>query len=335
MSYKVLIGHGRVGQSPKLQRTVQIAAVSHSLRMIFTEQYESDLVLEIQRIIRASTECELGKPIRKNHKHTSLHNRIILFIYFSAPTVEAEKNQPHNSATSPTTPSSSSSPSTPEPPTNDNNNDNKTTPPQSQHNDLHVFYEKCHRVETVRQLKTALHKLTARLDRDLEHINNPPPPSRRRNFEPLPDKQFTACNSMLTDLLEVRHFRTIYNIFVVILLMLLVNTVVHDYVADGSLNVGLQPIRLGFRNFHLALIVWSQMQLMSAAVFVLFALWSHGRRYFESADGVKRLMWDYGAVMAFVVHQLAILGLTVWNVLEYDLPIVSSIAVLMELVRIL
>lgn len=138
---------------------------------------------------------------------------------------------------------------------------------------------------------------------------------------------------MLTDLLEVRHFRTIYNIFVVILLMLLVNTVVHDFVADGSLNVGLRPIRLGFRNFHLALIVWSQMQLMSAAVFFLFRLWSRVRQWLAPPmESVAMAVWDYASIGAFVAYQLAILGLTARNVFKYDLPIVSSIAVLMELV---
>lgn len=49
----------------------------------------------------------------------------------------------------------------------------------------------------------------------------------------LPEKEFVPCNSMLTDLFEVKHIRTIYNIFIVILIMLLLNTLVHDLVAYG------------------------------------------------------------------------------------------------------
>lgn len=134
---------------------------------------------------------------------------------------------------------------------------------------------------------------------------------------------------MLTDLLEVRHFRTIYNIFVVILLMLLLNTVVHDYVKDGSFNVGLQPIRLGFRQFHLALFVWLQMQLMSTAVYGLFVVWATGRR----RSWVHQQLWDYAALIGFVGYESLLLGWAVRNLFKYDLPIASSIAVLMELVK--
>lgn len=49
----------------------------------------------------------------------------------------------------------------------------------------------------------------------------------------LPEKEFVPCNSMLTDLFEVKHIRTIYHIFIVILIMLLLNTLVHDLVAYG------------------------------------------------------------------------------------------------------
>lgn len=185
----------------------------------------------------------------------------------------------------------------------------------------------------MRQVKAALSDLIAKVDGDLEHMNNPRP-ARPENDRPterhrLPDKQFTGCNSMLTDLLEVRHFRTIYNIFVVILLMLLLNTVVHDYVQDGSINVGLRPIRLGFRQFHLALFVWLQMQLMSTALYGWFVVWSTGRR---RRWLVSTHVWDHSALGGFVVYEVVLLGWTVRNVFVYDLPMASSIAVLMELV---
>lgn len=62
-------------------------------------------------------------------------------------------------------------------------------------------------------------------------------PDSERRKQPvtgqLPEKEFVPCNSMLTDLFEVKHIRTIYNIFIVILIMLLLNTLVHDLVAYG------------------------------------------------------------------------------------------------------
>lgn len=54
------------------------------------------------------------------------------------------------------------------------------------------------------------------------------------NEKGLPEKKFVPCNSLLTDLLEVQHIRTIYHIFIVILFLLFLNTLVHDFVADGT-----------------------------------------------------------------------------------------------------
>lgn len=49
----------------------------------------------------------------------------------------------------------------------------------------------------------------------------------------LPEKEFMARNSLLTDLFEVKHIKTIYHIFIVILIILFLNTVVHDFVDTG------------------------------------------------------------------------------------------------------
>lgn len=49
----------------------------------------------------------------------------------------------------------------------------------------------------------------------------------------LPDKEFLPRNSLLTDLLEVKHIRTIYHIFLVIMFMTFLNTLTHDYVDQG------------------------------------------------------------------------------------------------------
>lgn len=49
----------------------------------------------------------------------------------------------------------------------------------------------------------------------------------------LPEKQFEARNSLLTDLFRVKHIKTIYHIFVVVMLLTFLNTVVHDLAVDG------------------------------------------------------------------------------------------------------
>jgi len=43
-----------------------------------------------------------------------------------------------------------------------------------------------------------------------------------------------ARNSLLTDLFEIKHFQTIYNVFIVILIILFINTAVYDLVVVGK-----------------------------------------------------------------------------------------------------
>lgn len=50
----------------------------------------------------------------------------------------------------------------------------------------------------------------------------------------LPEKEFIHRNSLLTDLFEVKHIKTIYDIFIVMLIILMLNTLVHDFVAEGT-----------------------------------------------------------------------------------------------------
>lgn len=57
-------------------------------------------------------------------------------------------------------------------------------------------------------------------------------------------------------------------------MMMLLNTFVNDYLADGSINIGLAPIRLGLGKFHLALLLWMQLLAMSMLVFVMFVVWA-------------------------------------------------------------
>lgn len=49
----------------------------------------------------------------------------------------------------------------------------------------------------------------------------------------LPDKEFIARNSLLTDLMEVKHIKAIYNIHIVAVMIMFLNCFVHDFVDSG------------------------------------------------------------------------------------------------------
>jgi sterol O-acyltransferase len=50
----------------------------------------------------------------------------------------------------------------------------------------------------------------------------------------LAEKEYMPRNSLLTDLFEVKHIQTIYNIFIATLLILFINTAVYDLVVAGK-----------------------------------------------------------------------------------------------------
>lgn len=49
----------------------------------------------------------------------------------------------------------------------------------------------------------------------------------------LPDKEFVARNSLLTDLIEVKHIRSIYNLHIVGVIIMFLNCFIHDFVDSG------------------------------------------------------------------------------------------------------
>ena len=72
----------------------------------------------------------------------------------------------------------------------------------------------------------------------------------------LPQKEFIPRNSLLTDLFEISHMQTIYNIFIAILLLLFINTVTDDLVDRGTISFDFQLIQWAFGNFRTVLLTW-------------------------------------------------------------------------------
>uniref|UniRef100_A0A182JE51 O-acyltransferase n=1 Tax=Anopheles atroparvus TaxID=41427 RepID=A0A182JE51_ANOAO len=150
----------------------------------------------------------------------------------------------------------------------------------------------------------------------------------------LAEKEFVARNSLLTDLFEVKHIKTIYHIFIVILIILFLNTVVHDFVDTGSINLGFRPIVAGFGKFHIALMLWFCMQLSTFFLYPLFRVWASGRHSFTAGSTAQKL-WDSSALAMFLAYQCAFVGVAIKALLHHDLPPACSAAYLMEMTRFL
>lgn len=111
-------------------------------------------------------------------------------------------------------------------------------------------------------------------DKEFEWLQQEDEKRVSRKSGQLPEKQFQPRNSLLTDLFTVKHVRTIYHIYVVSMLLTLLNTVVHDVVVDGTLNLGLRPFLAAFGKFHIALLLWLAQHGLTTCLFFAFIAWA-------------------------------------------------------------
>uniref|UniRef100_A0A182Y201 O-acyltransferase n=1 Tax=Anopheles stephensi TaxID=30069 RepID=A0A182Y201_ANOST len=157
---------------------------------------------------------------------------------------------------------------------------------------------------------------------------------RARTDGKLPDKTFCPRNSLLTDLLEAKHIKTIYHIFIVMLIILFLNTLIHDFVDTGSINLGLRPIVAGFGRFHLAMMLWCCMQTSTFLVFPCFRIWASAYRKL-TPNSCARKCCGWAGFFAFFTYQWVFFLTSVAGLLWADLPPASAVAYLMEMTRFL
>jgi len=157
------------------------------------------------------------------------------------------------------------------------------------------------------------------------------PPLRKT----LPEKEFQARNSMLTDLFEIKHIKTIYHIFIVIFNLLLLNVFFSDFISTGRINIGLGPIRTGFAGFQYAIGTWAYMQLLIFAVYPAFKLWTIVTQKFFIKKGFLTSVWHFFGILTYIACQLWFVVSATWLLVYHPLGQASSVSCLMELVRFL
>ena len=90
-------------------------------------------------------------------------------------------------------------------------------------------------------------------------IGGYPESTNRKKKSPcgsLPQKEFLARNSLLTDLFEVSHIQTIYHIFIAILILLFMNTMIEDVIDKGQINFDFELIQWAFGNLQTVFFTW-------------------------------------------------------------------------------
>ncbi|CAL1545200.1 unnamed protein product [Lymnaea stagnalis] len=149
----------------------------------------------------------------------------------------------------------------------------------------------------------------------------------KKNGE-IPDKIFVTRSSVLTELFEISHIRTIYHIFVAILIVFSLNTMLYDVLEKGSFNLNFEMIQWAFGKFPKVMAMWVAMQGSTLLiVYPSFYYWAANRT--PGNAGVYDFVW----IGLVVVYQLAFLIIPLMYLIEHDLPPASSVIITSEQTR--
>lgn len=145
-------------------------------------------------------------------------------------------------------------------------------------------------------------------------------------------KVFMDRRSILDDLFEINHIRTIYHMFISVLFLFIISTLAVDYIDQGRLVLEFDLLSYAFGKLHIVALAWLLMFSYTLAVpYYALALW--GTLYHRSpVQGVLSV----GAGLVLSALQAAVLGvLPIYVVFHYQLPPASRFIIILEQIRFL
>ena len=152
--------------------------------------------------------------------------------------------------------------------------------------------------------------------------------NRGKNGE-LPEKEFVNRRSVLTELLESSHIRTIYHIFVAILIVFSLHTIVFDLVDQGRLVLDFELLWWAFGQFPIVMWLWACMKLSTILVFPLFQYWANSR--YTGKPNIVDFIW----LGAYICYQIVFLVYPLRVLFKNQLPVASAVVVVCEQVRLM
>ncbi|XP_018411699.1 PREDICTED: sterol O-acyltransferase 2 [Nanorana parkeri] len=145
-------------------------------------------------------------------------------------------------------------------------------------------------------------------------------------------KVFVHRASLLDDLMEVEHFRTIYHMFVAALCVFVISTAAVDIIEQG--RVGYEFNLLFYSFGQPGTVAWSWICMFVYTLLVPYkALVFWGSLYPKSKH--KRLLSAFVGIFLLVSHICVLCIFPVYVVKRYQLPPASSFIVIFEQVRLL
>ncbi|XP_044156649.1 sterol O-acyltransferase 1 isoform X1 [Bufo gargarizans] len=145
-------------------------------------------------------------------------------------------------------------------------------------------------------------------------------------------KIFVSRRSLLDELFEVNHFRTIYHMFIALLILFILSTVVVDCIDQGRLVLEFDLLSYAFGKFPVVFSTWICMFLSTLIIpYVLFSMWAQG--YKTSSHRTIRSVF-YGSL--YLTFQMLGLGFCpAYIVVQHNLPPASRFIVILEQVRMI
>ncbi|MCJ8734589.1 hypothetical protein PDJAM_G00237100 [Pangasius djambal] len=140
-------------------------------------------------------------------------------------------------------------------------------------------------------------------------------------------KQFVVRRSLLDELFEVNHIRTIYHMFIALLILFILSTVVVDFIDEGRLVLDFDLLVFAFGQFPLVVVSWTCMFVSALLVpFVLLRWWAG---VYSSSH--HRTFYTLIAVTLLLLYQSLGLGfLPAYIVLKNSLPPASCFILILE-----
>ncbi|KAM4721802.1 sterol O-acyltransferase 1 isoform 2-T2 [Rhinophrynus dorsalis] len=155
-----------------------------------------------------------------------------------------------------------------------------------------------------------------------------------RGLRPPPEhgKLFVSRRSILDELFEVNHIRTIYHMFIALLILFILSTVVVDCIDKGRLVLEFDLLVYAFGKFPIVICTWLCMFLSALIIpFGIFSMWAKGYR--ASTHRNLRSLFFGSLYMAF---QMFCLGFgPAYIVVQHSLPPASRFIIILEQVRLI
>ncbi|XP_029473973.1 sterol O-acyltransferase 1 isoform X2 [Rhinatrema bivittatum] len=145
------------------------------------------------------------------------------------------------------------------------------------------------------------------------------------------EKIFISRRSLLDELFEVNHIRTIYHMFIALLILFIFSTLLVDFIDEGRLVLEFDLLVYAFGKFPIVIATWLCMFLATLMVpYGLLHLWASG--YQTSSHKPLRFLF-FGAL--FMLFQIMGLGFgPTYIVVKFSLPPASRFVVILEQVRL-